>query len=875
MENKKSRIPKLGRWLIALFVAEDKQDLIIGDFEEYLEGAQLERKSILWSFWVQFFSSFPAFVQQAVRTRLMLFQHAIRITLRTMRMHHSHFLLNVTGLSLGIACFTIIMLYVEQEKSYDKFHAKSQRIYRINDVRKSDGIGEESSSAPIPLANAMLLDYEGQIESAVRFFNFQAPSLSVAYEPNGVRKQFNESRVFFVDSTLFEIFDFELIMGNKKTVLDGPNKVLITQDMAEKYFENVDPIGQTLVLEGKQDLMVSGVLRNSPANSHIQFDFLISFATLNNPRMLSDRLRTNWIWNPCWTYVLLDQSVQPETLEAQFPDFVEKYFPESRKNRVKLYLQPLEDIHLHSHLDYEMRANGDIIYVYIFTSVAIFILIISYINFINLTTARSLTRHKEIGLRKVLGGSKVQLIWQFLSESIVTNLIAFVISIVLVFALVEMLGSMGLVSLSFGLFTLPWGFGEVLMVFLLLSLSAGLYPAYFLSTFKPTHAIKGSVPGESNGMLAVRKLLVVSQFTLSIILIIATLVAFQQFEYLKNRSLGFDSDRVVLVPSLRSPIMNHYEAFRHEVLANGSVSAMTTVEDIPGIKHQTGSYEVRPDEPRIQFPRLLVHNDYTQTLGIPMAAGRDFSKAFSNDHSESVVINKTLAKQLGYTPEQAVGKKLDFKTIIGVTEDYHFTSLHQPIGPFVLEKVKDEPDNLAFSARYIAVRVEGEQLQETLKSMEEHWYSFVPNTPFEFHLLQDKLDAQYDSSNLLSTLVSIFSILSIFIACLGLYGLAAFVALRRTREVGIRKILGANFGNLLTLFSSPFLIMVLIAFFIAAPLVWWALSLWLNNFAYSIQLGVLPFLTAGCLGVVIVLLTVGYHSLRLYVINPVDSMRVE
>ncbi|MEQ9303350.1 MAG: ABC transporter permease, partial [Marinoscillum sp.] len=442
MENKKSRIPKLGRWLIALFVAEDKQDLIIGDFEEYLEGAQLERKSILWSFWVQFFSSFPAFVQQAVHTRLMLFQHAIRITLRTMRMHHSHFLLNVTGLSLGIACFTIIMLYVEQEKSYDKFHAKSQRIYRINDVRKSDGIGEESSSAPIPLANAMLLDYEGQIESAVRFFNFQAPSLSVAYEPNaGFRRQFNESRVFFVDSTLFEIFDFQLINGNKKTVLDGPNKVLITQDMAEKYFENVDPIGQTLVLEGKQDLMVSGVLRNSPANSHIQFDFLVSFATLNNPRMLSDRLRTNWIWNPCWTYVLLNQSVQPETLEAQFPDFVEKYFPESRKNRVKLYLQPLEDIHLHSHLDYEMRANGDIIYVYIFTSVAIFILIISYINFINLTTARSLTRHKEIGLRKVLGGSKVQLIWQFLSESIVTNLIAFVISIVLVFALVEMLGS--------------------------------------------------------------------------------------------------------------------------------------------------------------------------------------------------------------------------------------------------------------------------------------------------------------------------------------------------------------------------------------------------------------------------------------------------
>lgn len=871
------KLPEFGKKLIQWILPRHRAQLILGDFEEYLACLPSEagKTSIQLAFWKQFLFSLPAMLLCALQNSWILLIHTLKISTRSITRNAGHYSLNVSGLSIGIASFVVIMLYVDHERSYDRFHKNSDRIYRVLDFRKVDGVGEESSSAPTPLAEAMRNDFPEQIEAAVRFFNFQAPSMVMAYEQGSEMLQFNEPGVYFVDSTFFKVFDFKLEAGLEEEALKGPNKVLLTRRMAEKYFDEENPLGKTLKLEGQHQLTVSGVLENAPSNSHIQFDFLISFETLNSPEVIRTRLRNSWIWNPSWTYLQLATTTRPEDLESQFPDFVKRYFPESRRDRVKLYFQPLTSIHLNSQLDYEMGPNSDEIYVYIFTVIGYFVLLISYFNFINLTITRFSVRSKEIGLRKLLGTTRTHLIRHLLNESFMVNLIALLVSIPLVLFFLNLADHLLMINLQSDALILPWSWIEISVIYMLASLVSGIYPAYVLSSFDPMLAIKGNDFKESQGIISMRKLMVTGQFTLSVILMIGTIVAYHQFNYLQNRSTGFNSANVLLLPSLRSPIMDHYAVFKKRLLIRPEVAAVTTAEEVPGVKHQTGLYEAYPGEDPSQFPRLVVNNDFAKTLGIPMAAGRDFSEEFPNDSDESVVINTMLAKQLGFTPAEAIGQKFDGESIVGVTQDFHFTSYHRAIGPFVMQKIGEDERSLSFSARYIAVNLNSEISTGTLDYIQKTWNDLAPSAPFEFLQLQHLIDSQYESEDRLGTLSKVFAILSIFIACLGLYGLSAHAMRRKLKELGIRKVLGASVSNLMMLISGSFLQMVMIAIVIASPLAYWALENWLDGFAYHISLSVYPFVLAGFLALAIVIATVGYHIWHATRINPVESLRDE
>ncbi|MDN5205501.1 ABC transporter permease [Fulvivirgaceae bacterium BMA10] len=878
MKNLKSRIPWLGRKLLQILVPDHQVELIIGDFEEYLAAKMDERgRSIArLLFWYQLFISTPAFVTQSIRFRVLIFRHSIQMAVRNLRRHFVHSLLNLVGLSIGIASFLIIMLYVQDERSFDTFHEKSDRIYRVLDFRKVNNMGEESASAPIPLAERMLIDYPEEVQAAVRFFNFQAPTLALAYqEPSGELRQFNEPKLFFVDKEFFEVFDFGLKEGDTGSALIGPNKIVLNAEMAAKYFDSEDPIGRIIRFEDKHDFVVSGVLDELPSNTHLKFDFLVSFETLDNPEVLREGLRTRWIWNPCWTYLLLKPGVSAESLENQFPSFVKRHFPESRHDRVKLYLQPLEDIHLYSDLDYEMGPNSNVIYIRIFTTIAIFIILISCINFINLVTARASKRYIEIGIRKVLGSNRAQLIWQLLHESFFLSFIALLLALLIIWVALPFVNELTSKHLVLDPIQYPWMLKWLVITYLSVSTLSGVYPALTISRHQPSQVIKGYLASVGKAGSTFRKFLVVGQFGLSIVLIIGTIVALRQFNYLQKQQLGFQPEQVVLLPTLRSLLMERYDAFKGALLQNPDILSLTTVEDVPGMRHQTGGYEAIEGMEQ-QFPRLIVHDDFAQTLGIEMAAGRDFLSEFSTDADDAVIINEAMVRLVGWeSAEAALDKLFDDEKVVGVVKDFHFSSLHNPIGPFVLERVSDDARSLSFSARYIAIRVQTDRIQETLEFIENKWLSFVPNAPFEYSFLNNMLATQYKGESTLGKLVAIFCSLSILIACMGLYGLASFTARQRLKEIGIRKVMGASVSGLVLMLSSSFLKLVGFSILLAWPVAYLVLDEWLQEFAYRIDMNIWSFLISGLLGLLVVFLTVSFQALKVCLTNPVNTLRNE
>jgi putative ABC transport system permease protein len=875
----RKRIPALGEKLLSFLLPYDKQDILIGDFiEMFIKKAQSKGRGVaLFWFWTQVFASIPAFIRYHSLFKGMMLRSYVVLALRSLYKQATYSLLNLTGLAVGIGCFVVIMLYVQDESSYDSFHKNADHTYRVLDFRKIDGIGEESASAPILLAEAMKQDYPDEIESIVRFFNFQAPTLALAYLPaEGKVRQFNEQKLFFTDPDFFRVFDFPLLRGDENTALNAPNQILITQEMAVKYFGDEDPMGKVLRFENQHDLMVSGVFGEIPENTHLDFDFLVSFSTLDNPDVLRPRLKESWIWNPSWTYLVLNEQVAPEDMEAKFPDFVVSHFDESRHNRVKLYLQPLQRIHLESKLDYEMGPNSDKAYVYVFSTIAIFVLLISCFNFINLTTARSTRRAREIGMRKILGGYRTQLIGQFLTESVITSLVSLLLALPVIWLLLQVVNNFSGKSLALDWAEQPLLLPGLLSLAVIIGLISGIYPAFFLSSYRPAQAVKGGRYIEASKGVAFRKILVVGQFSLSVILIVGTTIALKQLNFLQGKSLGFDGEKVVLLPVLRSPLMDSYDDFKGRLLNNPNVLSMTTVEDIPGVKHQTGGYKPEGTGEEQQFPRLVVHDDFAKTMGIKMAAGRGFSSEFKTDPGETAIINRAMVDMLGWgSPEEAIGKSFDSETIVGVTENFHFASLHRPVGPFLLTRIGTGSAAMAFSARYIAVRMNTENMDETLSFIEKEWYSITPSRPFDYLFLGNLLGAQYEAEATLGKVAGAFAGLSVLIACLGLFGLASFTTERRIKEIGIRKVMGATVIRLVVMLSSSFVKLVLLSVVIASPVAYIALNSWLSDFAYRTAIGIWPFITSAGLAVLIVLLTVSYQTFRAASTNPVKSLRYE
>ena len=803
-----------------------------------------------------------------------MIKNYLKITYRAFLRQKVYSLINVLGLAIGLTCFILIFLFITDELSYDQFHSKSERTYRMVEHFEQEGVGEHSASQPFPEGPALLNEYPGQIETYVRLFNFQAPTLALANVEK--EKAFNEPRLYFADSTFFEVFDFEVISGDANTALDEPNSIVLTETMARKYFDGESPLGQFLQFQGNQNLKVTGVLADIPKNSHLEFDFLVSFSTLKNS--YNGGYPRTWYWNPCWTYVVLAESASKANLEEQFPAFVQKYFPDFIVEDVRLELQPLEDIHLHSRLDYEMHANSNIENIYIFGAVAIFVLLIAAINFINLSTARATKRAKEVGVRKSMGCNRSQLIRQFIFESVLLTAFAVFLSLIIVALVLPPFNTLTEKALTIMILFEPITLLALVGLILVVGILAGFYPAFVLSSFNTVAVLKNNYQRPDGYNF--RKVLVTLQFAISIILIVGTIFAIKQLQLLQSDDIGFNREHVLMIPVSQTPMGRHFKSFKNEALQSQYVQSMTAVEEIIGAKHQVNNYRFEGMDQSKPFPHFHIRHDFIKTMDIPMAAGRSYDETIQTDDSLALVVNEAMVRYMNWgTAQDAIGKRFYYRgqlrgRVVGIVRDYNFISKHHPIGPFVLA-LDLNPGAFNLFIKYVAVRVDGQNLTSAINDLGVAWSQFIPNRPFDYFFLEDRLNDSYKMEQKLSKVTMIFSGLAILVACLGLFGLATYSVEQRTKELGVRKVLGVSTAQIMMLLSKEFILLIFISFVVAVPVAYLLLNEWLSDFAFRVELQLWPFLIAGVLTFVVAMLTISYHALKASLINPVDTLKYE
>jgi len=794
-----------------------------------------------------------------------MFKNYLKIALRHLWRYKVISFINILGLAIGLACAALILLYVRHEFSYDQYHANKANIYRL--ATKIEGASFEAV-AKVPGPWGVVAQKElPEVRKVVRFVFTNEILVS-----RGDRCFYEEGGLH-ADSTVFEVFSFALLKGNPKTALIKPNSVVISEDLAKKYFDKDDPVGQTLTFDNQVEYTVTGVMQNVPANSHFTFSFLVSMETYDNP------WRDSWEWLQFYTYLLLDENASPQAFPAKFSAALRRHLEESEAADYEAadytpFLQPLTAIHLHSNLFREMEANSDIAYIYIFSAVALFILLIAGINFMNLTTARAATRAKEVGVRKVSGADRRQLVKQFLGEAVLTSFIAFLLGLVIMELLLPLFNSLTGRQLSFGYFGNLLFLSGLTGIALLVGIISGSYPAFVLSAFKPADSLKGKKQGA--GGVFLRKGLVVFQFAISVSLMIATGIVYHQLDYIQNKKLGFQTEQLVVIPIRDDAMRLKYETVKQQLLQHPGVVSAAASGNLPG----GGDWGIpyRPEgfaEDQIPPMRILVvDHDFIPTFNMELAAGRAFSKDYPGDANGAFIINEEAARQLGW--ENPLGKLIAMPSIeresapvIGVLKDFHFRSLREKIGPILL--FIPPPDWFS----YISVRIRPQDISATLAFLEEKWAEFAPDHPFDYAFFDERINQLHQSEKQMGRLLGYVAILAIFIACLGLFGLAAFTAEQRTKEIGVRKVLGATVGSIVVLLSKDFAKLVLTGFAVSLPISYYLMDRWLQNFAYRIEIGVAVFMLAGALALVIALLTVSYQAIRAAVANPVESLRYE
>ena len=801
-----------------------------------------------------------------------MLRNFIVATLRNLRKQRGYTFINVFGLATGLAAFMLILLFVQHETSMDLHHEKGDRIYRV--ILDADIMGQTVllTSTPMPMAEAFLQDLP-EIESATRV-DVNTRVLVTAGD-----RQFYEERFFLVDSTYFDIFTAEIIKGNSRTALTLPNSIVITEDMARKYFGEADPMGRTLNIDRETDYTVTGIVRFMSDQTHFRADFLGSMVT--HPQAGSPI----WLNNSWLTYVLLKEGADIETLRAKMPDMVAKYvgpdierfmgqsYEQAQKAglRYEFALEKMTDIYLHSKAEDQIEATGDIRYVYILSSIALFVLLIACINFMNLSTARAGSRAREVALRKVLGSERAQLIRQFLGEAVITALVSMVIAAVLVAIALPVFESITGASLIVSA-SVVW---IMIGVTLLTGLFSGIYPAFVLSGFRPVDVLSGSISSSPGGSF-LRSSLVVFQFAISITLLISTGVVFKQLRFIQDRDIGFQKDQVVVLPVESEAGQAGFESFREELLKNPGVIQVAASNGLPGPNHihqnTAFRWESAPDA-QIHLAALAeVSHEYIQTLGMRIVAGRNFSRDFTTD-SEAFLFNEAAAKEFGWTAEEAVGKIIHrpdpegedrIAEVVGVFKDANFNSLHSKVTPLIL--------GMRHSYRYIPVLISPENITATVAFLEEKWTAMEPGFPFGYYFMEEDYRQYYEQEERLGSIYSYFSILSILIACLGLFGLASFITSQRTREIGVRKVMGASVTSIVTLLSKEFTLLVVIACVLAFPVSYYIMDLWLQEFAFATTIGGTIFVVAGIAALLIAWGTISIQSIKAARANPVDSL---
>lgn len=786
-----------------------------------------------------------------------MLKNYIKVALRNTIRHKGYSFINIAGLAIGMACCGVLFLYIQNELSYDRFHEKSDQIYRVISQSERDSQVSQFAKTPAPLASALLDDFP-EIEQAVRMGK---NSFYILYG----NERFNEP-VLFADPEIFEIFSFSLKMGDAKSALAEPHSLIISEKKAEKYFGEENPIGKILRLEDWHDYRITGVLKNIPENSHLRFDFLARFADY------AARHFEQWGISNYYTYVLLSENFSRDAYNEKIPGFVEKYRGrDSRYVYKQRYpLQAMTSIHLHSSLRGEISPNNDINNIAIFSVVALFILLIACFNYMNLSTARYTIRAKEVGLRKVIGAAKIQLIKQFMGETFVLTFLSLVLTLGLVELFLPLFNTLAGKDLMADYLHNPVLILFIVGVMLSVSLVSGIYPAFFISGFQPARVLKGAFKTKARIPL-LRRILVVSQFAISITFIIATALIFRQLNYMKNEKLGFKKEHVLMIPMHDSEVLKRVETMKSELLANPHVLSVCASSYFPGRRlwYQNYRHEGAMETNAPMMHWIAVDHDFIETFQIEILKGRNFSREFPSDSRNAYLLNEAAVKEIGWA--SPLGKQFEIiekGPVIGVVRDFHFFSLHQKIEPLALFIYPEGLD-------YLAVRVKPDSIPDTLTFLGSKWDEFSKTQPFEYSFLDDDYDNLYKSETRLTKVFGYVATLSIFIACLGLFGLSSFMIERRTKEIGIRKVLGASVSNLFIVLSKEFTKCVLMANIIAWPLGYFIMNRWLQDFAYRISIEFWIFLMAMALALIIALFTVSYQTIKAALANPLEVLRYE
>jgi putative ABC transport system permease protein len=805
----------------------------------------------------------------------------LKIAWRNLLRNKAFSAINIAGLSIGLAACLLMGLYVLDELSYDRFHEKADRIVRV--TFRADIGGNKINEANVmpPTARTLQREYPEVLE-ATRLW--QGMDFILAKDD----QVFKENGVAFVDSNFLRVFTFPLVKGNPKTALFRPNTLVISEEMAQKYFGKEDPIGKTLKSKNYDEVLeVTGVVADMPTHSHFHFDFLIAMAGLDETQANS------WMQSGFYTYLVLPGKYDYRQLQAKLPQLVEKYFGAGIKqtfgmslskfmqegNELGLFLQPLTDIHLHSDFENDLGPSGDVRYVYIFGAIALFMLLIACINFMNLSTAGASKRAREVGIRKVMGSVKSTLIGQFLLESILLTTVALVLAVVIVMVALPFFNELADKNLTLSFTEVPWLLPGLLLLGLVVGILAGSYPAFFLSSFKPISVLKGGTPmnlARGRRSIGLRGTLVVVQFFISIILIVGTTVVYQQLRFIQNAKLGYDKEQVLVLQETYRLGKNE-PLLKKQLLQDSRVVDATISGYVPAGPSFSNNFMGYGDDRANAYIKGVcyrVDEDYIPTLGMTLVAGRNFSSEFGTD-SSGIIVNETTAKQMGWGKD-ALGHTItkpnndgtqDTYHVIGVVQDFNFKSLHERIGPLMMI--------LGDNSGAMLVKVKTRDVPALLQSVEKQWAALAVDAPIMYSFLEENFNATYRAEQKTGQILGLFAGLTIFVACLGLFGLATFTAEQRTKEIGVRKVLGASVTSVVVLLSRDFLKPVLIAILLASPIAWYGMNAWLRDFAYKIDISWWIFALAGLLSVGIALLTVSFQSIKAALMNPVKSLRSE
>ena len=872
--------PKIALKFLRWFCREDYLDEVEGDLVEIFESQHkkspyLASIRFMWTVVRHFRADYIKSINVPLINQYM-FRSYFTIALRLFIRNRLISFINVSGLALALTGTLLIALFISDELSYDRYHKNADNIYRVTrNFLSSDGSETLHLGLIAPPFGTLLKNDFPDISKVVR--THKVYDLLKMVQEDGTSQNINIDNPFYAEPSVFEVFDIPILLGDPTAPLEQPNTALISDAMAQQYFGTLDVIGKPLKL-ADNNLEITGVFEAFPVQSHWHPDLLVAFSTLHDEKIYGrNQLEHNWGNNDFSTYVLIKDQFNVKNIQAQFPDFLNKHMgtgsvqPSTWTN---LFLQPLTDIHLHSHLDHEIETNGNINHVYIIGAIGLFLILIASFNFINLTTARATTRGKEVGLRKALGAVRPQLVAQHLSESILAAFMSFFLATVLTFFclpwLNEFTGKSIQLTSHVNLLSISVGVGFVLFIGLL----AGFYPALIISRLRTIKILKqqvGSVPG--NGIL--RRTLVSVQFTLSIVIIIATVVVYQQLKFLSHSELGYAKDQMVRV-DYPDELVNSYTSFYHELTnhtyiknaARSSLIPTGKLLDYQGTSVQQGDSLISTE---IALKDVRVDHQFFDSYQIPLVSGRNFSKEIQSDDSLSFIINESAAAMIGWSNKEAIGKIIQNGsvkgTVIGVVKDFHFESLHESIVPIIF--------HIGSYYNHLSIQIATQDIPEAIGHLEDLWRKFLPDRPFEYSFLEDRYQQLYINEERQSELLFIFAGLAIFIATIGLFGLTTFNVLQRVKEISIRKVLGASLQQILTLLSKETLLILLLANGIAWPIAWYFMKQWLNQFAYGIEPAWWMFATAGLAAALIALLTISYQSIKVALSNPVDSLRHE